>query len=192
MSHLPVPSSSSQQHPVSAECGVCPLHGASTPDSIERREFLRGAGAAIASFAMLGLGAREAAALPVRGIRALAASQGDRREERRYPIPATDGVSIDHDNSVIIARVDGKLFAFSLACPHQNTALRWDAEDHQFRCPKHKSRYMPDGTFIEGRATRDMDRLAVRRDGTTVLVDLDRLYQQDENPAQWSAAFIAL
>lgn len=159
---------------------------------MERREFFRVAGVALASLAMVGLGPRDASALSVRAIGALAARRGDRPEEKRYPIPATDGVSIDRDNSVIIARVAGKVYAFSLACPHQNTALRWEAEDNQFRCPKHKSRYEADGTFIEGRATRNMDRLAVRRDGGTVLVDVDKLYQQDENLAQWHAAFIAV
>jgi Rieske Fe-S protein len=177
--------------PAAAEdCGGCPLHDGAA--SIERREFLRIAGLALASLGMLGVGAADAAAMSVRAVSALGARVGDRAEEKRYPIPATDGVSIDRDNSVIIARAAGKLYAFSLACPHQNTALRWSADDQQFQCPKHKSRYKPDGTFIEGRATRDMDRLAVRRDGTFVLVDVDKLYQQDENAAQWSAAFVAV
>jgi hypothetical protein len=37
-----------------------------------------------------------------------------------------------------------------------------------------------------------MDRLAVRRDGAFILVDIDKLYQQDENAAQWGAAFVAV
>ena len=48
----------------------------------------------------------------------------------------------------------------------------------------------PDGSFIEGRATRGMDRFAVRRDGDKVIVDLDKLYQQDKDRAEWNAAFI--
>jgi Rieske Fe-S protein len=84
------------------------------------------------------------------------------------------------------------VIAFSLACPHQNTALRWDAGNRRFQCPKHKSRYKPDGVFIEGRATRGMDRFAVRRDGDTIVVNLDALYREDENAAQWAAAFVML
>jgi len=110
--------------------------------------------------------------------------------EKRYPVPATDGVSIDKDNEVIVARAGGKVFAFALACPHQNTALRWNADDHQFQCPKHKSRYRDDGTFIEGRATRNMDRLAIRRDGAVIVVDVDALIQEDEHPKEWAAAFV--
>jgi Rieske Fe-S protein len=93
---------------------------------------------------------------------------------------------------VILARAAGKVYAFSLACPHQNTALRWDATDHEFLCPKHKSHYRADGTFIEGRATRNMDRLPIRRVGDELIVEVDKLYQQDENQAEWSAAFVAV
>lgn len=170
--------------PVHPDCSGCPLE----PD---RRQFLRTVSAAVASLGLLGLLPRDADAASLRGIAALAPSARDRRDEKRYPMPTADGVSIDRDNSVIVARVNGKVYAFSLACPHQNTALRWNADDRQFQCPKHKSRYRDDGTFIEGRATRDMDRLAVRRDGATLVVDIDALIQQDEHPTEWAAAYVA-
>ena len=173
------------------DCGGCPLHD-DAARSLERREFLRSAGLALASLALLGLRADAAAALPIHHVGALAARGGDGRVEKRYPIPAADGVSIDRDNAVIVARWAKKVYAFSLSCPHQNTALRWDADYRQFQCPKHKSRYEPDGVFIEGRSTRDMDRLAVRRDGAELVVDVDKLYQQDLNTAEWTAAFIAV
>ena len=114
------------------------------------------------------------------------------RAEKSYPIPASDGVAIDKEESVIIARHAGKAFAFSLACPHQNTALRWDNGNKRFQCPKHRSRYQPDGVFIDGRATRGLDRFAVRRTDETLLVNLDALYQEDRNPTEWAAAFVAL
>ena len=157
---------------------------------MQRREFLRAAGLVMASLGLLGAGARDASALPIRALAPIVPRTGDGAAERRYPIPATDGVSIDKDNSAIIARFDGKVYAFSLSCPHQNTALRWDADDHQFQCPKHHSRYREDGTFISGRATRNMDRLPIKRAGADILVDVDTLYQQDENPAEWAAAFV--
>jgi Rieske Fe-S protein len=113
------------------------------------------------------------------------------REEKSYAIPAADGVVIDKKESVIIARFDSKVFAFSLACPHQNTALRWDAKAVRFQCPKHKSRYKPDGVFIDGRATRGLDRFAVKRDGDNVIVNLDALYEEDRN-AEWKSAFVQL
>jgi nitrite reductase/ring-hydroxylating ferredoxin subunit len=171
------------------DCGGCPLHD-DAARSPERREFLRAAGLALASLSMLGLRADTAAALSIRATSALGARSGDGGSERRYPIPASDSVSIDRDGSVIVVRAAGKVYAFALSCPHQNTALRWDADDRQFHCPKHKSRYQVDGTFLEGRSTRDMDRLAIRRDGNELVVDVDTLYQQDLNTAEWNAAFI--
>ncbi|HJQ19869.1 MAG TPA: Rieske (2Fe-2S) protein [Gemmatimonadaceae bacterium] len=114
------------------------------------------------------------------------------RTDKRYPIPSSDTAVIDKDESVIIMRWENRVWAFSLACPHQNTAIHWEGDEHRFQCPKHHSRYRPDGTFIEGRATRGLDRFAVRRDGESVLVNLDELYRQDENANDWSSAFVEL
>ena len=112
------------------------------------------------------------------------------REEKSYPIPAADGVQIDKDQDVILSRVDGKVFAFNLACPHQNTALRWDGGRTRFQCPKHKSIYTPDGVFVEGRATRGLDRFAVRMDGNSIVVNLDSLFEQDKDADKWAKAFV--
>jgi Rieske Fe-S protein len=114
------------------------------------------------------------------------------RTDKTYPLPSADGVLIDKDESVIIARFDNRAYAFSLACPHQNTAIRWEEANHRFQCPKHKSRYRPDGTFIEGRATRGLDRFALRRDGDKLIVNLDALYREDKEQAAWTAAFVPL
>lgn len=176
--------------------GACALHDAmNTPKALERREFIRVAGMVFASIGALGLGSRRASAMapiPISDVAAMPPKIGDRAEERRYAIPSVDGVSIDKDSSVIIARAAGKVYAFSLSCPHQNTALRWEAGDNQFFCPKHKSRYRADGAFIEGRATRDMDRLPIRKEAAALVVDIDALIQQDEHQREWSAAFIAI
>ena len=163
-------------------CETCPMGGA-----IERRAFLRDAmGAAAGVLATLGIAPTDAEALPIRLISALSA----RGDERAYPIPAADGATIDREESLIVVRWQGSVYVFSLACPHQNTALKWEQKDEQFQCPKHHSKYRPDGSFIEGRATRGMDRFAVRQEGEKVVVNLDRLYQQDKDPAEWKAALI--
>ncbi len=160
------------------DCGPCPL--AAGGAAIARRRFLQLTGLAVAPLLLT--------ALDVRPARALSSA----REEKRYPLPAADGVSVDRDNGVMIARASGKVYAFSLACPHQNTALRWEADAHEFRCPKHKSHYRADGTFIEGRATRPMDRLALRRESNVLVVEVDTMYRQDEHPAEWANASIAV
>jgi nitrite reductase/ring-hydroxylating ferredoxin subunit len=144
----------------------------------ERRAFLREVTAWLAAAAFAPLPIRFGRATLVRG------------SDLTYPIPDADGATIDHDNQVILVRFQGKAYAFNLSCPHQNTALRWHPEDGQFQCPKHHSRYTPDGVFISGRATRSMDRFAVRRDGANILVDLDRLFRQDQDAADWNTAFV--
>jgi Rieske Fe-S protein len=162
-------------------CAGCTLH--------DRRDFLLDAlRAGAAALAAIGLAPAGADAMPLRWISALAA----RGEERTYPVPATDGVQIDKANEVILARSGKSVYAFALACPHQNTALRWDAGANRFQCPKHKSRYRPDGTFIEGRATRGMDRYAIRLVGNSVAVDVDELYQENSDLAQWQQAVVTL
>jgi nitrite reductase/ring-hydroxylating ferredoxin subunit len=129
-----------------------------------------------------------AGALPVR----LTSAAGMQGAERSYPIPTEDGVNIDQQNDLILVRYSNRVYAFSLACPHQNTALRWRPQDRHFQCPRHESRYQPDGTFVSGRATRNMDRFAIRRDGNNVVVDLNRLYRSDQQNTEWSAAAVTL
>ena len=156
---------------------------------VERRAFLREAGIVLAGVvAALGGSPARAAALSVRFMGAL----GRAGDELTYPIPAEDGAQIDRDNQVIVVRWQGMAYGFNLACPHQNTALRWQPEDTQFQCPKHHSRYRPDGVFISGRATRGMDRFGIRKDGGNLVVNVARFYKQDEDGPQWEAAFVAL
>lgn len=109
-----------------------------------------------------------------------------------YAIPAADGAQIDKKSEVILVRWQGAVYAFNLSCPHQNTALKWDDTDHQFQCPKHHSRFDPAGDYIpdSGRATRNMDRFAITRLGTNVVVYLNKLYQNDDDAAQWAAALV--
>lgn len=164
-----------------AGCGGCEL--------ADRRAFLLEAGRAAAA-ALLALGVAPAAlrAMPVRFTAPLARRQAT----VSYAVPAADGATIDKDNEVILVRHAGGLYAFNLSCPHQNTALKWLDDEQRFQCPKHKSTYQPDGTFISGRATRGMDRFAIKRDGAGVAVDLETLYREDEDKAAWDAAVVHL
>ncbi len=154
-----------------------------------RRDFLLDAlRAGAAALAAIGMAPSGAEAMPLRFISALVSGPKD----KSYPVPAADGVQIDKENEVILSRVGKQVYAFALSCPHQNTALRWEQDDNRFQCPKHKSRYRADGTYIEGRATRSMDRLAIKLAGSAVVVDVDKLYQEDTDKAQWQAAFVTL
>jgi nitrite reductase/ring-hydroxylating ferredoxin subunit len=170
-------------HHDDSDCTGCPI-------APNRRDFLRDFGRAAVAAALLAAGVSRSAAaeLPIALTRALSHS-GD---THLYAIPGGDGVQIDHDAEVILVRWQGALYAFDLSCPHQHTALRWDDTDQRFQCPKHKSRYAPDGAFISGRATRSMDRFALQRQAGNVVVDLSKLYKQPDDPAAWAAALVKL
>ena len=164
-----------------SDCDTCPLH-------LPRRRFLGRMSAALALVFSAGLSSEALAGRPVTEL--IGAAVG--ATEKRYPVPAADGVTIDADAQVILVRSQQSVYAFALACPHQNTALRWRADDQRFQCPKHESKYKPDGTFISGRATRNMDRLPIKRAGDAVIVDVDVAYKSDAQPAEWAAAKVAL
>jgi Rieske Fe-S protein len=154
-----------------------------------RRGFLKHA-AMLASGALAGIAgpAGSAAALPVASCAPLAASGA----ELTFPIPAADGAIVDRDNGVIIVRYQGKVFAFNLSCPHENAAVRWKPAVNRFECSRHDSRYEPGGTYTSGRATRNMDRFALKRNGDAIVVDVTKLIQSDANRAQWEAAALQL
>ena len=162
-------------------CEVCTASG--------RRDFVLDAlRAGAIALAALGFAPGHAGAMPLRFVSALSASG----TEKSYAVPAADGVQVDKENEVILSRVGRQVYAFALACPHQNTVLRWEGDDHHFKCPKHKSTYRPDGSFIEGRATRSMDRYAIRLAGPNVFVDIDSIIQEDLDKARWLQAFVAV
>ncbi|HEY4304901.1 MAG TPA: Rieske 2Fe-2S domain-containing protein [Gemmatimonadaceae bacterium] len=156
-----------------------------------RRRFLRDSFAAVATALIaVGMPGSAALAMPLEFIEG-ARGVGDAVS---YAIPAADGAQIDKKSEVILVRWQGALYAFNLSCPHQNTVLRWDDRDKAFACPKHHSRFQPNGDYIEGsgRATRNMDRFAIVRDGNNVRVDVDKMYEADKDTAEWTAAVVKL
>ncbi len=164
-----------------SDCTDCPAPG--------RRQFLREVTAAVAAImAALSATPGEAHALPL----SLGSALRVVGDELTYPVPTADGATIDRDNEVILVRWKGEVFAFSLSCPHQNTALRWMDADSRFQCPKHKSKYQPDGTFISGRATRNMDRFAIRKNGKNLVVNVDQLYRNDKQAVDWATAKVGM
>jgi len=152
-----------------------------------RREFLQSTGCFGVAVALLGLSSSVASALPV-GLTEGTQNGG----ERQYPIPAADGVNIDRQAQLIVVRFKGNAYVFALSCPHQNNALKWVQKDLRFHCTKHDSQYQPDGLYTSGRATRNMDRYAIRREGDSIFVDIHRWFQSDKDPKGWAAATVAL
>ena len=137
------------------------------------------------SIAIFGVASAEARALPV-----FMTDGVQNGGERRYPIPPADSVNVDRTAQLIVVRFENRVFVFALSCPHQNNAVKWVDKEHRFQCTKHDSQYQPDGVHTSGRATRNMDRYVVRRDGDSVVVDLHHWIQSDKDPAGWAAAAI--
>ena len=167
----------------------CDDHDCFLPTS--RRRFMRDAFLSVAgALVAVGMSKTDALAMPF----AFTNAQRSSGSMHTYAVPPVDGAQIDKDNQVIVVRWQNSVYAFNLSCPHQNTSLKWDDRDHAFQCPKHHSKFTPDGAYIagSGRATRNMDRLAIQAEGSGVAVDVDKLYQDDTDPALWAAAVVRL
>ena len=110
----------------------------------------------------------------------------------RYDIPAADGVIIDRKTQVILVRYGTHVYAMAMACPHEQAAVKWVKKDGRFQCTKHDSQYKPDGTYVTGHATRNLDRFPIRRADNQVVVGLDKVYHSDQHAAAWQAAVVTL
>jgi nitrite reductase/ring-hydroxylating ferredoxin subunit len=154
-----------------------------------RREFLRQTMLTVTG-ALMAAGCSRAAALGTPVGFANGRLAGD--NTLTFAIPTADGAQIDKENEVILVRWQNAVYCFNLSCPHQNTALKWDAGRSEFECPKHHSEFRPSGEYVpgSGRATRAMDRFAITREATGVRVYLDKLYRQDEDAAEWAGAMV--
>ena len=165
----------------------CEQHDCFIP--VDRRRFLRDSFLSVAG-ALVAVGMRkaDAFAMPM----AFTEARYSTDSVHTYSLPLADGAQIDKANGVILVRWQGAVYAFDLSCPHQNTALKWEEGDHTFNCRKHHSQFKPNGEYIagSGRATRNMDRFAVEKDGSSIRVDVDKLYREDEHSEQWVAALV--
>jgi nitrite reductase/ring-hydroxylating ferredoxin subunit len=148
-----------------------------------RREFLR-CGCAALGVGFLGLESG--------GVRTVTAAGLASDRQRSYPVPASDGVTVDRDSLVFLIRVGSRVCACALTCPHQAAAVKWVEKDGRFQCTKHTSRFGSDGVRLSGVASRNLDRFAIRRDADAVVVDLDRVFRSDKDPAGWDSAIITV
>jgi Rieske Fe-S protein len=151
-----------------------------------RREFIETIGCFTGALAAMGI-SRDVLAPPVTII-----DSDQAGADKTYPIPATDGVSVDRAAQVILVRASGHVYAFALSCPHQNAAVKWVPQHNQFECTKHDSHYTADGTHVSGRATRNLDRMPITKDGTAVHVDTAHVFESDKDAAGWNAATVTL
>jgi glycine/D-amino acid oxidase-like deaminating enzyme len=72
--------------------------------------------------------------------------------------PADDGGVVTGPPWHLEARsiVDGVEHRVSPVCPHLGGIVNWNDADEAWECPLHGSRFAPDGTLLEGPATRNL------------------------------------
>lgn len=163
-------------------CGGCPL-------ATSRRTFLRDAAlTVVATLAATGL-------LPGAALAGLVSETRPLRTAgplRLYTVPSSDAVMIDSENDVILTRSRGKVYAFSRRCPHKGARLVWRESEDRIFCPKHKARFTADGDHASGRRSRNLDRYGIRLEGRQIIVDVDNVYREDDDPAAWRVAVVAV
>lgn len=155
--------------------------------SIDRRAFLRAA-----AIGVLGALAGDAALPELARAIGTATPKRSGRAELRYTLPTSDGVDVDEGNEVILVRWQGRAYAFSVKCPHRGARLEWHPDESRVFCPKHKARFRADGAHDSGRKSRDLDRYDIRREGSSLVIQLDALRRSDTDPAGWAAAVVTL
>jgi nitrite reductase/ring-hydroxylating ferredoxin subunit len=64
-------------------------------------------------------------------------------------------------NLAVSKDASGQLLAVSAVCTHVGCLVSWNPAELSWDCPCHGSRYLPDGTVIEGPAVKDLEPAAL-------------------------------
>jgi menaquinol-cytochrome c reductase iron-sulfur subunit len=72
---------------------------------------------------------------------------------------------------------DGALQAFSTSCPHLGCAVDFDAAEHKFKCPCHRSAFDLGGKVEAGPSPRPMDSLDLEEKNGLVAIRFQRFRQ---------------
>lgn len=65
-----------------------------------------------------------------------------------------------------------QLLAVSPKCTHQGCLIKWSADDKNYECPCHNSKFTADGKVLEGPASENLATYPAKIVGTQVLVKL--------------------
>jgi glycine/D-amino acid oxidase-like deaminating enzyme/nitrite reductase/ring-hydroxylating ferredoxin subunit len=86
----------------------------------------------------------------------------------RLSLPGLEAIEGPSPGDGVVARIDGAsqaismtdsgdLLAVSAVCTHMGCLVAWNTAERTWDCPCHGSRYLPDGTVIEGPAVKDLE-----------------------------------
>ena len=84
-------------------------------------------------------------------------------EVRAFTLP-------DGTPAVLAAPAAGKLIALSAVCTHAGCEVAWRADEHDFHCPCHNSKFTMEGKVIAGPAKAPLPRYAVQMAGRDAIV----------------------
>lgn len=84
-------------------------------------------------------------------------------EVRAFTLP--DGAP-----AVLVAPAGGKLIALSAECTHAGCEVAWRADENDFHCPCHNSKFTIDGKVISGPAKEPLPRYEVKMVGGDAIV----------------------
>ncbi|MEY4547635.1 MAG: hypothetical protein RL685_3830 [Pseudomonadota bacterium] len=79
--------------------------------------------------------------------------------------------------SAWVVNTGGKLLAYSSVCPHLGCAVDYEAADHKFKCPCHRSAFGLDGKIEDGPAPRPLDTLEVKEENGVLAIQYLRFKQ---------------
>jgi menaquinol-cytochrome c reductase iron-sulfur subunit len=70
----------------------------------------------------------------------------------------------------VVKKSDSDVVAFGAQCTHLGCAYHWDENHKYFLCPCHTSAFSVDGKVLTGPAPRPLDRYAVKRNGSKLML----------------------
>ncbi|BCW10974.1 MULTISPECIES: FAD-dependent oxidoreductase [Micrococcaceae] len=78
--------------------------------------------------------------------------------DETHPPEGTGVVGLYKGEPAAVSTVDGKVCMVSASCAHLGGLLTWNDAEKSWDCPLHGSRFTPEGTYLEGPATHDLDK----------------------------------
>jgi glycine/D-amino acid oxidase-like deaminating enzyme/nitrite reductase/ring-hydroxylating ferredoxin subunit len=70
-------------------------------------------------------------------------------------------IKIDNKKIGVYRDTNNKLYMLNTTCPHMKCKVQWNEVEKTWDCPCHGSRFSYDGTFIDGPANKDLEKISI-------------------------------
>ena len=91
-----------------------------------------------------------------------------------------------------IVRLPDRIAALGVTCTHLGCLTDWVENERKFRCPCHGSVFLQDGTNVAGPAPRALDRLEIRVEDGTIVVDRSKRFQREKGGWSDPASYVSV